>query len=129
MKNVNYKVEFDPSFVGGEYMGTSNQVLVPEDMVVELGSVAGAFEKVTGHKAENIIFYADHLRFNETGLEIQLPVAGEVDLPAEPAVEIAAASEVVVAEPVDLVVEEPAAVIVAEAVQAEAAAPAAGWRV
>ena len=128
MKNVNYKVEFDPSFAGGEYTGTGNQVLVSEDMVVELGMEA-AFVKVTGHKAENIISYPLETRFDETGLEIQLPAAGEVDLPAEPAVEIAAAGEVVVAEPVALVIEEPAQVVVPDAVQAETEAPAAGWRV
>ena len=144
MKNLNYKVEFDPSFAGGEYTGTGNQVLVPEDMVVELGMEA-AFVKVTGHRAENIISYPLETRFDETGLEIQLPAAGEhalegastSDLMQEAvqatselvAVEIAAVGEVVVAEPVALVIEEPAQVVAADAVQAETEAPAAGWRV
>jgi hypothetical protein len=53
-----YKVEFDPSFYGGDYKDVGNFVLIPADLVDQVG-MDKAFEKTTGHVAANIVHYSE----------------------------------------------------------------------
>lgn len=96
MSTRNYKVEFDPTFFGGNYTGQGNQVLVPEALVQEVG-MSAAFLKTTGHDPANIVHFAEDLRFDSKGLlctdepaidtttdsTVELPAAGSIQIPAE----------------------------------------------
>jgi len=98
MSTRHYKVEFDPTFFGGDYTGQGNQALIPEQLVEEVG-MSAAFLKTTGHNPANIIHYAEDLRFNTDGTlctdepaidtatdsTVELTAAGTVQLsPSEP---------------------------------------------
>jgi hypothetical protein len=97
MSDSFYKVEFDPSYQGGDYTGQGNHVLVPEDQVIQFG-MGAAFEAVTGHSRVNIVHYSEDLRFDKTGAEIQIPQDEVVQLPVEPVIQLAEEPTTVVTE-------------------------------
>ena len=96
MSTRNYKVEFDPTFFGGNYTGQGNQVLVPEELVQEVG-MSAAFLKTTGHDPANIVHYAEDVRFDSKGLlctdepaidtatdsTVELAAKGTIQIPAD----------------------------------------------
>jgi hypothetical protein len=101
MSTRHYKVEFDPTFFGGDYAGQGNQALIPEQLVEEVG-MSAAFLKTTGHNPANIIHYAEDLRFNTDGTlctdepaidtatdsTVELTTAGTVQIPTDEPVQL-----------------------------------------
>ena len=94
MSTRNYKVEFDPTFFGGDYTGHGNHALIPEQLVEEVG-MSAVFLKTTGHNPANIVHFAEDLRFDPKGLlctdepaidtstdsTVQLPAVGDCSDP------------------------------------------------
>jgi len=71
-----YKVEFDPSYYGGDYKSVGNFALIPADLVDQVG-MDKAFEQTTGHVAANIVHYSEDERCTADGNPVE-PVVAEV---------------------------------------------------
>jgi hypothetical protein len=112
MSTRHYKVEFDPTFFGGDYTGQGNQALIPEQLVEEVG-MSAAFLKTTGHNPANIVHYAEDLRFNTDGTlctdepaidtatdsTVELTTAGTVHLPANEPVQLPEPTAIEISDP------------------------------
>jgi len=102
MKNTYFKVEFDPTYFGGNYESVGNFALVPEDLVTDLG-MAEAFSVTTGHKAENIVHFSEDARFDARGkeyeFEIDLPKVETVQIPETETIQIPAIEMIQIEKP------------------------------
>lgn len=50
------RVEYDPSYYGGDYSGVGEFMLIPYD-IVDDSNIGGIFEEFTGHSCNSIIHY------------------------------------------------------------------------
>jgi hypothetical protein len=128
-----YKVEFDPTYRGGNYSGVGNFALIPAELVDAKG-MSAAFLQTTGHSPVHIVHYAEDLRFNADGTDwigegtiildeskiqvprvpaIQLPKEGAIELDPPPAIEIE--TPIIEVEPDPVILLEPEPVLQATA--------------
>ena len=65
------QVEYDLTYVGGDYSKTGDFAYIPVALVERCGSVEQAFRNYTGHDSVHIVHYSEDELFDQEGAEWQ----------------------------------------------------------